>query len=193
LLAWWHVWCSSFCESAIASDRAKGVASLIKVRRTVDSAPWLDTYGKSVTSVVRSIRAAFDRMFWRQYADEIRRHPEAPAVCCVLGMSQVSIVLFLFALGLLAPLVRLLRYIVSATGIAESSASGFNLRWFLGMSFVAFVLALFVSFRLYWHYRLTPDRATMLDPKDRDETTITVIKLTGSALAFMALMIVAFR
>jgi len=163
------------------------------VRRTVGSAPWRDTCGKSVISVVRSIRAAFDRMFWRQYADEIRLHPEAPAVCCILGMSQVSIVLFLVALGLLAPLVRLLRYIVSATGIADSPVSGFDLRWFLGMSCVAFVLALFVSFRLYWHYRLTPDRAARLEPNDRDEATITAVKLTGGALAFMALMIVAFR
>jgi hypothetical protein len=163
------------------------------VRRTIDSAPWRDTCGKSVISVIRSIRAAFDRMFWRQYADEIRLHPEAPAVCCVLGMSQVSIVLFLFALGLLAPLFRLLRYIVSAAGIAGSPASGFDLRWFLGMSCVAFVFALFVSFRLYWRYRLTPDRAATLDSNERDETTTTAIKLTGSALVFMALMILAFK
>jgi hypothetical protein len=137
--------------------------------------------------VVSSIRGAFDRIFWRQYADEIRLHPEAPAICCLLGMSHVSIIVFLFALGVLAPVVHLLRYLLSGSG-------GFDLRWFIGMCCVAALVALLVSLRLYWQYRLVPDRAAARDPNlERDETTVTAVKLTGAALIFMAVMEILFR
>src|SRR5579863_800800 len=145
-------------------------------------------------SMVSSIRRAFDRVFWRQYADEIRLNPEAPAMCCFLGMSQVLIVLFGFAAGLLAPVVRLLRYILGRTGLVDSPAFGFDLRWFIATCCVAAFIALFVSFRLYWQYRLTPDRAAALDANyDRDEATITAVKLTVSALIFMAVMVTLSR
>jgi hypothetical protein len=136
--------------------------------------------------VVNAIRGAFDRMFWRQYADEIRLHPEAPAICCFLGMSQVSIVLFLFAMGLLAPLVHAVRYMLGR--------SGFDIRWFIGTGCVAAFIALSACFSMYWRYRLVPDRAAALDTNlDRDEVTVTAVKSTLGALIFLAVMEMLFR
>jgi hypothetical protein len=140
-----------------------------------------------VRSVVRVVRSAFDRMFWRQYADEIRLHPEDPAICCLLGMSQVSIVIFLFAMGLLAPVAHLLRYILGRSG-------GFDVRWFLGMCCIAAFVALFVPFRLYWQYRLVPDRAVARDPDfERDAAAATALIGTMAALIFMAVMEILFK
>jgi hypothetical protein len=147
-----------------------------------------------VNPVVNQIRSAFDRMFWRQYADEIHLHPEAPAMCCLLGMSQVSIVIFLFAMGLLAPVVHLLRYVLRRSGVTDPLASGFDLRWFVAMCCVAAFIAVFISFRLYWQYRLAPDRAAARDPNaERDEATVTAVKLTMAALIFMATMEIVFK
>jgi len=90
--------------------------------------------------------------------------------------------------------VRLLRYILRSAGVGDSPAIGVNLRWFIGMCCVAAVVALFISFFIYWRYRLTPERAAALDANyDRDEATITAVKLTGSALIFMAVMMTLFR
>ena len=117
-------------------------------------------------------------------------------MCCFLGMSQVTLVIFLFLMGLLAPLVRVVRYILNQSGLYGAQHSGFNLYWFVGMVAMSAVVSMWVSFRLYWRYRLTPDKAAAVDHNvryDRDNATITAIKVTGSALIFMAVMLMLFR
>ena len=98
----------------------------------------------------------------------------------------MSIVLFLFAMGLLAPLVHAVRYMLGR--------SGFDIRWFIGTGCVAAFIALSACFSMYWRYRLVPDRAAALDTNlDRDEVTVTAVKSTLGALIFLAVMEMLFR
>jgi hypothetical protein len=144
--------------------------------------------------VVTMIRRPLDRLFWRQYADEIHQHPEAPSICCLLGMSHVVFIIFIFAIGFLAPVVHLLRYLLGRYGVTAQWAGGFDFRWFLCLCCAAGLIASFLGFRLYWRYRLEPDRAAALDPNfERDEATITAVKLTLAAFTFMGVMETLFR
>ena len=136
------------------------------------------------------LRKPLDVMFWRLYADEIRLNPQAPAACCILGMSQVWIVIAFTCTGLLAPLTSILRHMRS-THFESSIALPSSALWFLATVVLAALIATFASLRLYWRFRLTPEKAAALhsDPSyDRDAATLIAIKATGAALLFMVVM-----
>ena len=104
------------------------------------------------------------------------------------------LVLYAFTMGLLVHVVWLLRRAVTLLGISDAPVSGFSLNWFLVTVCVAGLIATLVAWRLYWRYRLTPEKAAALDASyDRDEAMAVTMKLLSGAMIFMAVMFILFR
>lgn len=144
-------------------------------------------------SVARALRRNLDAIFWRQYADEIHLHPEAPFASCLLGMTQVWLVLYALAVATLAPVIRGLRFVISVIGVRTLGAGRSGSVWFTSLLLISALVATMMSLRLYWKYRLTPDRAARLEPNEgRDDATLMSIKLIAGAMVLAGLMIALF-
>jgi hypothetical protein len=140
------------------------------------------------------VRKALDQLFWRQYADELHSNPESPVACCILGMSHVWVIALVTSIGLLAPIFYSLRRIVYLEGGASGIGIDAGLLWFIVLALIAMSMATWLTFGLYWRYRLVPEKALALyERDDRDRTTAIAMIYLGVALGFMALMIVLFR
>jgi hypothetical protein len=141
----------------------------------------------------RVLRQPLDTMFWRSYGDEIRLHPEAPVSCCLLGMSHVFLILWIFVVALLVPFAHVLQNLLRSSRWLEAVALPPKLHWFIGICVLAGLISGSIVMRLYWRYRLSPDRAMRLDTNyDRGRATAYAVGLSAGVLALMAAMFKLF-
>lgn len=128
---------------------------------------------------------ALDAIYLMRVSDEIRVAHAGSDSAQSAGMFQVFLPLYVAIMGLLAPLARLA--MVGTNLINDRALLYWDGRkgWFIGVAVGAFVIAVHIVRKRYWHRELPP-KPVDNQGKELDPMLMIVVTLLGS-LGFTAL------